>query len=154
VVSLDGGISSDWTELLATLGQARTAPVQDAMDALRNVVSGLTWQRPSPYRWMSTEGLVEHLSFEICDSMHQLAALAFAEGDLELTARALKAGLDIEPTSELLVRDLLLLRHRVDGVAGVLESYAELEEALGAVGGAEPSWATRALFDDLAGERA
>jgi DNA-binding SARP family transcriptional activator len=103
---------------------------------------------------MRTEGLADHLCFEICDALHQLAGLASAGGDLELARRSIHAGLELEPTSELLVRDLMVLRSQVDGTPGLVEAYAALESALGAIGGVEPSSATRALFDELAGDQA
>jgi len=48
----------------------------------------------------------------------------------------------------------MVLRSELDGMPGLVEAYEALEAALGEIGGVEPSWATRALFDELAGDQA
>jgi len=46
----------------------------------------------------------------------------------------------------------MVLRSQLDGMPGLIEAYEALEQALVAIGGVEPSWATRALFEELAGK--
>jgi DNA-binding SARP family transcriptional activator len=153
IVTVDATLRSDWVDLLSELARARSEDASLALRSLTFVLEGSFWRPGLPYRWMITEGLVDHLCFEVCDAMHQLANLASAGGDLELAARSIHAGLALEPTSELLVRDLMVLRNEIDGLPGLIEVYEALEGALGAIGGVEPSWATRALFDELAGKQ-
>jgi DNA-binding SARP family transcriptional activator len=153
MVTVDATLRSDWVDLLEELARARTEEAASALTSLARVLDGPPWRPGVPFRWMLTEGLIDHLCFEICDAMHQLAALASAGGDLELAGRSIRAGLEVEPTSELLVRDLMVLRSQLDGTPGLIEAYAALESALGEIGGVEPSWATRALFDELAGDQ-
>jgi len=154
MVTVDAALRSDWVDLLDELARARTEEAAVALTSLALVLDGPGWRRGVPFRWMLTEGLIDHLSFEICDAMHQLASLASAGGDFELAGRSIRAGLELEPTSELLVRDLMVLRSELDGMPGLVEAYEALEAALGEIGGVEPSWATRALFDELAGDQA
>jgi DNA-binding SARP family transcriptional activator len=151
VVTVDATLRSDWVDLLEELTHARTEDAAAALYSLTRVLEAPSWHPTVPYRWMLTEGLLDHLYFEVCDAMHQLAGLASAGGDHELCARAISAGLKLEPTSELLVRDLMVLRSQLDGMPGLVEAYEALETALSAIGGVEPSWATRALFEELAG---
>jgi DNA-binding SARP family transcriptional activator len=154
MVTVGPTLRSDWGDLLDEVARARTEEAALAIAALTGVLDGPRLRRDVPFRWMRTEGLADHLCFEICDALHQLAGLASAGGDLELARRSIHAGLELEPTSELLVRDLMVLRSQVDGTPGLVEAYAALESALGAIGGVEPSSATRALFDELAGDQA
>ena len=153
MVTVEATLRSDWVDLLTELARARSEDAALALGSLTLVLERSSWRPALPYRWMLTEGLVDHLSFEVCDAMHQLSRLASAGGDLELAARSIHAGLALEPTSELLVRDLMVLRSELDGVPGLIEVYEALEAALGAIGGVEPSSATRALFDELAGKQ-
>jgi hypothetical protein len=153
MVSVEATLRSDWVDLLTELARARSEDAVLALGSLTLLLNGSSWRPGHPYRWMLTEGLVAHLTFEVCDAMHQLSRLASAGGDLELAARSIHAGLALEPTSELLVRDLMVLRSGLDGMPGLVEVYEALESALGAIGGVEPSWATRALFDELAGNQ-
>ena len=153
VVTVEATLRSDWVELLTELARSRTETSRHrALGSLSVVLDCSSWRPGLPYRWMLTEGLIDHLCFEVCDAMHQLARLASAGGDFELAARSIHTGLALEPTSELLVRDLMVLRSELDGMPGLIEVYAALEGALGAIGGVEPSSATRALFDELAGK--
>jgi DNA-binding SARP family transcriptional activator len=154
VVTVEATLRSDWVDLLTELTRARSEDAALALGSLSLVLDGSSWRPGLAYRWMLTEGLLDHLCFEVCDAMHQLSQLASAGGDLELAARSIHAGLALEPTSELLVRDLMVLRSELDGMPGLIEVYQALEDALGAIGGVEPSWATRALFDELAGKHA
>jgi hypothetical protein len=154
VVTLEAMLRSDWVDLLTELARSRSEDEALALSSLSLILDCATWRPGLPYRWMLTEGLLDHLCFEVCDAMHQLSRLASAGGDLELAARSIHAGLALEPTSELLVRDLMVLRSELDGLPGLIEVYEALEGALGAAGGVEPSWATRALFDELAGKHA
>jgi hypothetical protein len=147
-------LRSDWVDLLTELARSRSEDEALALSSLSLILDCATWRPGLPYRWMLTEGLLDHLCFEVCDAMHQLSRLASAGGDLELAARSIHAGLALEPTSELLVRDLMVLRSELDGLPRLIEVYEALEGALGAAGGVEPSWATRALFDELAGKHA
>ena len=103
------------------------------------------------FSWLETEGHIGRLRFEICDSLHHLGALAVGAREFDLASSAIAEGLRLEPSSELLVRDLMLLRHETEGVAGVTESYEHLEASLAERGGREPNWTTRALFFELAG---
>jgi len=152
IVSVEAKLRSDWTDLLTEVAVARSEDPALAVGSLRRVLERVSWRPGLPYRWMLAEGLVDHLCFEVCDAMHQLSQLASAGDDLELAARSIHAGLALEPTSELLVRDLMVLRSQLDGMPGLIEAYEALEQALVAIGGVEPSWATRALFEELAGK--
>jgi hypothetical protein len=151
-ITVEATLRSDWVELLEDFARARTEEAPLALSVLTGVLDEHAWRPGRPFRWMITEGLVDHLGFEICDAMHQLSGLATAGGDLELAARAIRAGLELEPTSELLVRDLMVLRTHLEGMPGLVETFEALEAALAAIGGMEPSSATRALFDELAGD--
>jgi DNA-binding SARP family transcriptional activator len=152
-VTIEATLRSDWVDLLTELARARSEDAALAASSLTVVLEGSSWRPGRPYRWMLTEGLLDHLCFEVCDAMHHLARLASAGGNFELATRSIHAGLTLEPTSELLVRDLMMLQSELDGMPGLIEVYEALESALGAIGGVEPSFATRALFDELAGKQ-
>jgi DNA-binding SARP family transcriptional activator len=150
-IRLGHGVGADWTELVQCLAAARVGSVSEAQALLNKILQSPLLQPLAPFRWMNTEGLSARLCFELCDGLHHLFALTLAEGSLDLAARAVARGLQLEPTSELLVRDLMILRSQQDDSNGVTESYEQLEAALVEIGGREPSWTTRGLFEQLAG---
>ena len=151
VVHITEAIHADWMDLTQRLAGAKTGSAEDAIAVLRATLEHRNFSGNAPYRWMETEGFVARLCFELCDGLHHLFALALARGDGELASRAIRYGLQLEPTSELLVRDQMILRSQSDGPLGVMECYEQLEAALVEIGGREPSWTTRALYDELAG---
>lgn len=150
-VTIGEGLSSDWTELADALARAREDSPSEAMAAFTTVANKSMGPLAARYRWMESEGHVARLCFELCDAMHELFALALAQGDLDLAERALDLGLSNEATSELLLRDLMILRNEQGRSDSITECYEQLEVALDEIGGREPTWTTRALFDELAG---
>jgi DNA-binding SARP family transcriptional activator len=144
-------MTSDWSDLTRALASARAGSASDTLVVLAEVVERSLRPLAAAFRWMHTEGHLVRLSFELCDAMHQLFSLALAQSDFDLADRALLVGLANEPTSELLIRDLMILQNERGGSGAVTACYEQLEAALVEVGGREPSWTTRALFEELAG---
>jgi len=96
MITIEATLRSDWVDLLSELALARSEDASLALRSLTLVLADARWQPALPYRWMLSEGLVDHLCFEVCDAMHQLSRLASAGGDLELAARSIHAGLALD----------------------------------------------------------
>jgi hypothetical protein len=107
----------------------------------------------APYDWMIAEGLDDDLRSEVIDALHHVASVAMAAGDQFLAEQTLEVGRRIEPASELLARDLLVLLSDAARHDEADARFAELERELAQLGGNEPSAVTRALWRELSRSR-
>jgi DNA-binding SARP family transcriptional activator len=150
---LDQLVSSDWARFRDAAERARVASPARAVALLRAAFE-LVPSEPNvatrrTYDWMTAEGLRVTIGAEIVDAAHHLAALALAANDLGLARWAIAKGRSVEPTSEMLVRDLLVALDASGDIDGLRAVFRDLEQALTDLGGSEPSPETRALFEHL-----
>ena len=134
---------------------ARTLAVDGALAALEQGLSLVevprSWRKP-PWPWLVAEGIDSEIAATVVDAAHHLATLRLAAGDLAGAEEAIGRGRALEPASEILARDLMAVREAAGDTEGARAVLAELEVALLAIGGNEPSEATRQLADTLASE--
>lgn len=153
LLSVPFDLDSDWAALSRRALALQYRPREQALKEIPELVAGSSRIEFVRFAWLESEGHIARLRFEICDALHHLATLAIAAREFELAGSSIAEGLRLEPSSELLVRDLMVLRHETEGVAGVTQSYEHLEASLAESGGREPNWTTRALFFELAGRQ-
>jgi DNA-binding SARP family transcriptional activator len=113
-------ITSDWNDFVAAaLHGTRDDKVDvgELREAL-GLVRGRPFQGIDPvmYGWADPD--VQEMVSAVVDVAHLLAAAAYASGDLRTAAAAAARGLTVDPGSELLHRDALLVAHGLgDGIA-------------------------------------
>ncbi len=146
---LAGSVTSDWMRFRGALARAHALDPAGAVSLLTEALAlldGGGLARWPPYDWLLAEGLLEELRGEAVDASHQLAVLSLAGGDRGRAARAIEVGRSLEPASEMLARDLMVLAADSDDAEAARRVYTELEAALALLGGNEPSAETRALY--------
>ena len=151
-IELAPEVSSDWSRLRLGIASARPAPPEGAVELLRAALGLLdapAFAAAAHYDWLLAEGLLGELRSEILDAAHHLATLALAVADRELARIAIDIGRHLEPASELLARDLIVLHSGAGEAERAAAVYAQLEAALGELGGNEPSTETRDLLGQL-----
>ncbi len=155
---LDAAVSCDWTRFSQLCALARSSPPDEAIRALRSALDLLGEHvflaSAATFAWAISEGMPEAVTAEVVDAAHHLASLALAGGDTGLAHWAVERGLRLEPASELLVRDGLVICEANGDRGALRQIYARLEADLERLSGAEPSSETRALYRQLLGEPA
>jgi DNA-binding SARP family transcriptional activator len=152
-VTLDSSVTLDWERISSAIARARSIDPAAAIAALcaafDEVDGAVILDDVSTYGWFRSEGFSSSIRGDLLDGAHHLATLAFAADDLDLAGRAVAWGLGIDPISEILVRDAMVLNDRAGEPDLAIETYRGLERALEILADAEPSSETRALFDAL-----
>lgn len=151
---LERSVSCDWTRFEAMRERATSAEpdvaVELLVDAL-SLVDGSPFADTSGWDWVLAEGLLPTIIASVVDGAHHLATLAIARQDSRLARWAVGRGRCVEPWSEVLARDVMVIADLEGDPDGVRRAWRDLELALGALDGNEPSSATRALYEELAG---
>ena len=148
-------MSLDWLRFRQLAEAARALPVESALAALAQALTLVeaprSWRKP-PWAWLVAEGTDREIAASVVDAAHHLATLRLAASDLAGAEEAITRGRALEPASEILARDLMAVREAAGDPEGAQAILAELEMQLLAIGGNEPSEATRQLADTWATE--
>ncbi|HVB05015.1 MAG TPA: bacterial transcriptional activator domain-containing protein [Acidimicrobiales bacterium] len=123
---------------------------RDLLAAAFELLDPAALARWPAWDWLAADGHLEALRSDVVDAAHHLATLATAGGEHALAAGILRGARLIEPASEILARDLMVLEAERGDTPAAARAYAELEAALAALGGNEPSAESRALYLRLA----
>ncbi len=150
---LNNSVSLDWLRFRQLAEAARALPVESALAALAQALTLVeaprSWRKP-PWAWLVAEGTDREIAASVVDAAHHLATLRLAASDLAGAEEAITRGRALEPASEILARDLMAVREAAGDPEGAQAILAELEMQLLAIGGNEPSEATRQLADTWA----
>jgi DNA-binding SARP family transcriptional activator len=152
---LDRSVSCDWSRFESMRKAATRAGADDAVELLVEALS-LVDGPPladvtSGWDWVMAEGLLTTIVSSIVDCAHHLTTLAAAEGNVQLARWALARGRSVEPWSEILARDAMVVSDLDGDLDGVRRAWRELEHILDDLEGNEPSPETRALYEELTG---
>lgn len=150
---LDSSVSSDWLrfESMRSAAARSEASVAFALlaEALSLVEGAPLADVASGWDWVLAEGLLTTMVSSIVDASHHLASLAIATGDVERARWALARGRAVEPWSEILARDAMVVADLDGDPDAVRRAWRELEAGLDRLDGNEPSAETRALYEEL-----
>lgn len=120
------GVRCDWDrfQAIAQRGLARIAGndtmrgIADLRTAL-DLVRGQPFASAGPASYIWAEHLKQEMISAIVDVVHALATTLIETGDPASARSIIAKGLDIEPGSELLYRDLFRAEHRAGNIAGI-----------------------------------
>ncbi|WP_410644572.1 LysM peptidoglycan-binding domain-containing protein [Amycolatopsis sp. lyj-346] len=146
--------TTDWETFrdLARRGLAgRDAVVSDLQQAL-DLVQGTPFSNVPPGRYAWSSWLQREMTDAIVDVAHTLAEVHQKAGDLPSARRAAMRGLQAEPVSEILYRDLLRIEYRAGNLAAVRRTADKLA-ALAASLDVELDQETSALVSMLLASR-
>jgi hypothetical protein len=150
VLHLRDGVGSDWARVRRAIDLARTGDPRDALSVLSGAIECVRapWllDDRTNYPWCAAEGISAGMRAEIIDAIHDCATFALAVDAVDLARRAIDTGLVIDPLSEILVRDAIVVCERTGDHAAAHAYYRSLESALERLASAEPSNETRALL--------
>ncbi len=154
---LDPSVTTDWARFEARRLRALEAEPDEAVtllgDALEMLESPPLADTACGWDWMLAEGLLATIAASIVDAAHHLATLGLAAGDTARARWAIAKGRSVEPWSETLARDTMVLADAEGDRDAVRRTWQDLEGALDRLDGNEPSPETRALFESLVGQR-
>ena len=154
---LDERVTCDWTRFEQMSTRARTSSVPEAIELLAgalDLVGGLPCsESPSGWDWLVSRGLLTTMVSSVVDASHHLASLAIAGRELDLASWAVSKGRIVEPCSEMLARDAMILADLSGDPDALRREWHDLEAGLAILDGGEPSEETRALYEELAGSR-
>lgn len=135
---LEDDLPVDWTIFQTLTGDnLPAAPTQDLLDAL-HLVYGKPLTGP---RIAETPAEAEMIA-AIADVAHELADRALHAGDATQAAWAAGKGLDVEPVSEVLWRDLIRATHLGGDPERVREVIRRLDDTMEGLGDLEPETET------------
>ncbi len=136
--------SLDWTEFRKLTSTARVEDMRAAMALVRG--------QPftGSYYWWLDIPLLETVRAEIVDAAETLAEFELATGSARAAARAARAGLTAEASSEQLWRLLMRAEHAGGNLLGVAEAWRRCLDAIEDIApGGEPHPDTEALYRQL-----
>jgi len=125
---MSDSFTTDWQAFrdLARRGLAgRDAVVSDLLQAL-DLVQGTPFSNVPPGRYAWSSWLQREMTDAIVDVAHTLAEAHQKAGDLPAARRAAMRGLQAEPVSEILYRDLLRTEYRAGNLTAVRETADKL----------------------------
>lgn len=135
---LEDDLPVDWTIFQTLTGDnLPAAPTQDLLEAL-HLVYGKPLTGP---RIAETPAEAEMIA-AIADVAHELATRALHAGDATQAAWAAGKGLDVEPVSEVLWRDLIRATHLAGDPERVREVIRRLDDTMEGLGDLEPETET------------
>ncbi|MEV4144397.1 BTAD domain-containing putative transcriptional regulator [Amycolatopsis sp. NPDC049691] len=147
---MSASFTTDWQTFrdLARRGLGgRDAVFSDLQHAL-DLVKGTPFSNVSPGRYAWSSWLQREMTDAIVDVAHTLAEVHQKAGDLLAARRAAMRGLQAEPVSEILYRDLLRIEYRAGNLAAVRRTADKLT-ALAASLDVELDQETSALVSTL-----
>lgn len=153
LVELDRSVTLDWFELEEKIQRARTVEGPEAIRlldrALRTVPTVHLLGEVALFPWFQAMRYDEYIKATLVDACHHLVSLA-QDSDLpEVVHAALRLGHEIEPGSEIIARDLMVVADQRGDRATIESVFRNLQMALEQLGGAEPSALTNRLFHSL-----
>jgi DNA-binding SARP family transcriptional activator len=152
-VVLDKRVGLDWYELEGLFTQAKQIDGARALDLLAGAIDQLDAHcvlgEPMHFPWFRAMRYDEYIKTCLIDACHHLATLAFACDDHTTAKRALTFGRAVEPSSEILARDQMVLASMQGAPAEIEQIYHELTMTLNDLAGAEPSVVTSRLYMSL-----
>ncbi|MEU8637661.1 BTAD domain-containing putative transcriptional regulator [Amycolatopsis sp. NPDC048633] len=126
---LSEAFESDWDQF-RDLSRRGLADPETSIDQLKDameLVSGLPLSNVPSGRYAWSSWIQREMIDAVVDVAHALAAASYDAGDLTTARRAAVRGLQADPVSELLYRDLLRAEHRAGNVAGLREIADRLD---------------------------
>jgi DNA-binding SARP family transcriptional activator len=154
--TLLGSVRCDWDDfqLLARRGLAATPAGTGVADlrAALDLVRGQPFAGAGPHSYIWAEFARQEMISAIVDVAHALAERLTEAGDPARARAAAARGLEVEPGSELLFRDLFRAEHRAGNAAGIEEAAERLMVTLAELDlDMEPP--TADLLSELRGQR-
>ncbi len=153
LVTLDRSVTLDWFELEGAIMEAREADGARAIEllerSLRTVQPSRLLLEVSPYPWFEAMRYGEYIRTTLVDACHHLVALAQDSDQPELVRSILTLGHEIDPGSEIIARDLMVIADHLNDRAAIETVFRDLRVALEQLGGAEPSALTNRLYRTL-----
>ncbi|TYB48545.1 BTAD domain-containing putative transcriptional regulator [Actinomadura chibensis] len=120
------GVGCDWDRFQARarrgLARLKTGAEDQGIDDLREalaLVRGQPFAGAGPTSYIWAEHLKQEMLSAIVDVVHALGVTLTGRGDAADARTVITRGLDIEPGSELLFRDLIRAEHRAGNAAGI-----------------------------------
>ena len=152
-VELDRSVTLDWFELEKKITQARNIEGSRAIglldQSLRTIQPEHLLGEVTLYPWFQAMRYGEFIKATLVDACHHLVSLAQDSDQPEVIRAALTLGHEIEPGSEIIARDLMVIADQLGDRAAIETVFRNLQMALEHLGGAEPSALTNRLFHSL-----
>lgn len=153
LVELSRSVTLDWFELEKKISKARGVEGSQAiklLDAsLRTIPSAHLLGTVTLYPWFQAMRYGEYIKATLVDACHHLVSLAQDSDQTEVVRAALTLGHEIEPGSEIIARDLMVIADQHGDRETIERVFRNLQMALEHLGGAEPSALTNRLFHSL-----
>ncbi len=148
-------LTTDWSQLLDILSEARGAPLTDGdtIELLHQAIKDVAG-RPlgeSGYHWLEGEQLAGVIDAVLIDAAHELALRALSRKEIELAQWAIDKGRLVDATSEIIFRDQLTLLSAQHDASALESAYRAFDNLLEAVVHCPVSDETRAFYDHLRG---
>jgi hypothetical protein len=129
-------VALDWHSFCTLLLGSRSASsVQQEADllrrALRLVRGPVLQEHPATrYTWLVRTPLVGTIETVVIDAAHRLAEISLSKSDLTDSAEAVRCGLRLAPTAQLLWRDLLEAEYQRGGAGALQAAVADMQEEM------------------------
>ncbi|HUY07458.1 MAG TPA: bacterial transcriptional activator domain-containing protein [Acidimicrobiales bacterium] len=153
IITLDRSITLDWFELLDDITAARNVEGARAMElldrSLRVIQPGKLLAEVTLYPWFQAMRYGEYIKAILVDACHHLITLAQDSNQPDTLRAALALGHEIEPGSEIIARDLMVVADQEGNGQAIETIFRDLQTTLEKLGGAEPSALTNRLFHSL-----
>ncbi|MEU0788472.1 LysM peptidoglycan-binding domain-containing protein [Amycolatopsis sp. NPDC005961] len=132
---LSDSFESDWDQFrdLSRRGLADPETSVDYLKQAMELVSGLPLSNVPADRYAWSSWIQREMIDAVVEVAHALAAVSLAAGDLTTARRAAGRGIQADPVSELLYRDLLRAEHRAGNAAAVREITDRLSSTAAAL---------------------
>ena len=153
LLELDRSVNLDWFELEATIIEARQIEGARAVElldrSLRTVQPTRLLNEVALYPWFQAMRYGEYIRATLVDACHHLVALAQDSDQSEVIRATLTLGHAIDPGSEIIARDLMVIADQLGDRDAIETVFRNLQTALEQLGGAEPSALTNRLYRSL-----